>query len=97
MTAFCILDRVESIAHTEAVSTDVEFLTLSDLTIKRYVATGEPMGKAGAYAIQGIGGALVVGVHGSYSSVVGLPLARVVAVLQDVGALADGFPFVQES
>jgi septum formation protein len=49
------------------------------------VATGEPLDKAGAYALQGAGGALVEGVAGSVSSVVGLPLAESLALLADAG------------
>ena len=49
---------------------------------KRAENTGEPFGKAGAYAIQGAGGALVEGVRGSVSNVVGLPLATVASMLQ---------------
>ncbi len=93
ITAFCWLDRECDLLHVEAVSTDVTFLELSDETIARYAATGEPMDKAGAYGIQGIGGALVAGIQGWYASVVGLPIARVVAALRALGGLPQGFPF----
>ena len=55
-------------------TTEVEFLSLSDADIDAYIATGEPMDKAGAYGIQGLGGALVKGYFGDYNTVVGLPL-----------------------
>ena len=55
-------------------STAVEFLELSDDTIETYVASGEPMDKAGAYGIQGLGGKLVKGYFGDYNTVVGLSL-----------------------
>ncbi len=55
-------------------STAVEFLELSDETIETYVACGEPMDKAGAYGIQGLGGRLVKGYFGDYNTVVGLSL-----------------------
>lgn len=58
------------------VETGVRFLELSDELIRAYVATGEPMDKAGAYGIQGFGAVLVAGLGGSYSNVVGLPLAE---------------------
>jgi septum formation protein len=54
----------------------VRFVELCDDVISWYVATGEPMDKAGAYAIQGVGGLLVAAVHGSPQTVVGLPIHR---------------------
>jgi septum formation protein len=67
------------------VSTAVRFRPLADRQIDWYVATGEPADKAGAYAVQGIGGALVAGVAGSVSNVVGLPLAETLALLARLG------------
>lgn len=55
-------------------SSEVEFMTLSDKQIAAYVATGEPLDKAGAYAIQGVAAQFVVNLNGSYSGVMGLPL-----------------------
>lgn len=60
--------------NVEVESTKVELIALDRDTIHRYVATGEPMDKAGAYAIQGLGAAFVARIHGSCSNVVGLPL-----------------------
>ncbi|MBQ7960994.1 MAG: septum formation inhibitor Maf [Clostridia bacterium] len=60
------------------VATEVEFYPLSDKEIKDYIATKEPMDKAGAYGIQGKGFMLVKGIHGDYFNVVGLPLAETV-------------------
>lgn len=60
------------------VATDVEFYELTEEEIKDYIATGEPMDKAGAYGIQGKGSLLVKGIHGDYFNVVGLPLAETV-------------------
>lgn len=68
------------------VSTRVRFRPLSAAEIAAYVATGEPFDKAGGYGIQGRGGALVDVVHGSYTNVVGLPLA------ETLGLLAAGRP-----
>ena len=68
-----------------ADTTAVRFRPLDKAEIAAYLATGEPLGKAGAYAIQGHGGALVEGVTGSYANVVGLPLERVLAVLAEWG------------
>lgn len=56
-------------------STEVRFRQLEDEEIRKYIETGEPMDKAGAYGIQGIGTLLVESIHGSYDNVVGLPLA----------------------
>ncbi|MFH7326578.1 Maf family protein [Desulfurivibrio sp. C05AmB] len=65
----------------EVVATEVRFAELSEPLIRAYVATGEPLDKAGAYGIQGRGGLLVREIRGSYSNVVGLPLAEVIAAL----------------
>ncbi len=62
--------------------TKVEFYPLTDEDIEAYVATGEPMDKAGAYGIQGKGSLLVKGITGDYFNVVGLPLAEVVRRLK---------------
>jgi septum formation protein len=68
-----------------AVSTEVWFAPLDQSRIDWYVATGEPLDKAGAYAIQGAGGAFVRGVRGSVSNVVGLPLDESLELLGRVG------------
>ncbi len=66
-------------------TTEVQFRSLSDDEVEAYVATGEPLDKAGAYAIQGAGGMFVTGIVGSDTNVVGLPLATVVALAAEVG------------
>jgi nucleoside triphosphate pyrophosphatase len=63
----------------------VKFRRLRDDEIDAYIATGEPMDKAGAYGIQGYGATIVECVNGDYFSVMGLPLARLVGLLRDVG------------
>ena len=70
---------------------DVTFLPLSDDEISRYVATGEPMDKAGAYGIQGYGATIVRRIDGDYFAVMGLSLVRLVALLRDIGVSYD-FP-----
>jgi len=62
--------------------TAVRFLSLSDGEIESYVATGEPMDKAGAYAIQGHAARWIPRIEGCYFNVVGLPLALVTALLE---------------
>ncbi|KHK02191.1 Septum formation protein Maf [Desulfovibrio sp. TomC] len=69
------------------VSTDVTMLEISQARLAAYVATGEPMDKAGAYAIQGGAAAFVATICGSYTNVVGLPLAEAVEILRTYGAI----------
>ena len=64
--------------------TEVEFSALSDGQIAAYIATGEPTGKAGAYAIQGRAAKFIPRISGDYFNVVGLPLARVTTMLADL-------------
>lgn len=70
---------------TEHEATAVRFRPLSDLDIAHYIATGEPMDKAGAYGIQGFGCTLVEGISGDYYNVVGLPVCRLARVLARFG------------
>lgn len=63
--------------HTFSECTDVEMYPMTDREIREYVATGEPMDKAGAYGIQGRAGVFVKRISGDYNNVVGLPIARV--------------------
>lgn len=70
---------------SEVVSTDVLFRTISPAEIAQYWASGEPCDKAGAYGIQGKGAVFVSRIEGSYSAVVGLPLAETAALLTKSG------------
>ncbi|MDL2338022.1 MAG: Maf family protein [Pseudomonadota bacterium] len=73
-------------AEALAVSTSrVSFTALDDATIERYVAGGEPFGKAGSYAIQGAAGAWVTRLDGSYTGIMGLPLHETAELLRAVG------------
>jgi septum formation protein len=78
---------VVTAAHIEVAAevTAVSFLTLSDAEIAAYIATGEPMDKAGAYAIQGRAARWIPRIEGDYFNVVGLPLALVSTMLADAG------------
>jgi len=71
-------------AQVAAEVTAVRFLSLSDQEIDSYVATGEPMDKAGAYAIQGRAARWIPRIEGCYFNVVGLPLALVTALLESL-------------
>lgn len=85
LTGVC-LQPVPDSPHTPAagfvVCTSVTFRSLSAQEIDAYIATGEPFDKAGAYGIQGHGGALVDSISGSYSNVVGLPVEDVLLALR---------------
>ena len=83
ITGVCIL--AGDVVETAAEVTYVTMNTLSDEEISAYVASGEPMDKAGAYAIQGYAGRWIPRVQGCYFNVVGLPLALVTAILEGVG------------
>lgn len=69
------------IVHTRVDNTTVEFAALSEADITWYVSSGEPMDKAGAYAVQGLASRFVTRIEGSYSNVVGLPIALVYQML----------------
>lgn len=70
-----------SLTNTISSTTAVTFAATTDEMIARYVATREPRDKAGGYAIQGLGAALVIRVEGSLTNVIGLPLAETIALL----------------
>jgi len=69
------------IVDTRVDATTVEFAPLSDADINWYVSSGEPMDKAGAYAVQGLASRFITRIEGSYSNVVGLPIALVYQML----------------
>jgi septum formation protein len=80
VTGWCV--RRDGRERVGAVTTRVTFRRLGDAEIARYVGGGESLDKAGAYGIQGGGGALVDRVEGSYTNVVGLPLAEVLGAIE---------------
>ncbi|MFH1124332.1 MAG: nucleoside triphosphate pyrophosphatase [Pseudomonadota bacterium] len=92
VTAFSVLDPSGNGTLSEAVSTQVKMKRLTEEEITAYIATGEPFGKAGGYAIQGIGAFMIETISGSYTNVVGLPLCALIKALLSVGALRT-FPF----
>jgi septum formation protein len=70
---------------TRVAESEVRMLPLTEREIAWYVTTGEPLDKAGAYAVQGIGAMFIDSVHGSYTNVVGLPLALLYQMLKRAG------------
>jgi septum formation protein len=96
LTAVCLInpERPGEAGHyvrwrvqTQVARTTVEFLPLSGEDIDWYVASGEPMDKAGGYAIQGLASRFVTRISGSYSNVVGLPVSLVYRLCKDAGLL----------
>jgi len=73
--------------ETMVVETAVQFVDLTPQLVDWYVATGEPFGKEGGYAMQGAGGALVRQVHGSVTNVIGLPLAETLELVASAKTL----------
>jgi septum formation protein len=87
-TAVC-LATAEGVADTGSATTDVFFRKLRKEEIEQYVGSGEPMDKAGAYAIQGGAGIWVQRIEGEYSNVVGLPLSLVTEILRVRGLVTQ--------
>jgi septum formation protein len=87
LTAVAVLGAGMSGPLVEVEHTEVEFAPLTEFEIDWYVATGEPRDKAGAYAIQGYASRFVTRIDGSYSNVVGLPIALVYQMLKGLMTL----------
>ncbi len=88
MTGMTVL-RGEEI-HTCTEVTDIRFRTLTDREIRTYIATGEPMDKAGAYGIQGGAALFATGLRGDYYNVMGLPVCRLGQILRSLGLTVMG-------
>ncbi len=88
MTAVALADRQR--VRERLVITRVTFRTLTAQDIAAYVGSGEPMDKAGAYGIQGLGGCFVRSIEGSYHAVVGLPLVETWELLSEFNSLREG-------
>lgn len=88
MTAIAVSNSKQLLS--QLIVTDVTFRDLSKLEIQDYIASGEPMDKAGAYGIQGLGGRFVRKINGSYHAVVGLPLVETEELIERFLALIDG-------
>jgi septum formation protein len=83
ITAICLL--ADGVEHEAADTTAVYFRALDAAFLRSYVATGEPLDKAGAYGIQGYGAALVERIEGDFFSVMGLPVRLVLDLLARAG------------
>ncbi len=83
MTAFGLICRRYDISYFEITTTKVNFRPLNLDDITAYIKTGEPMDKAGAYAIQGMGSILVNSIEGCYFNVVGFPISKFVVALKE--------------
>jgi septum formation protein len=90
ITGLAVIDAASGRVKTEVVETSVRMKQLSEDEIEAYIATGEPFGKAGGYAIQGIGALLVEEIHGCFYNVVGLPLSRLYDLLKMFGVRVIG-------
>ncbi|OFZ53632.1 MAG: septum formation protein Maf [Bdellovibrionales bacterium RIFOXYC1_FULL_54_43] len=89
LTGYCILEiSRKPKTHTRVVNSKVRMRPLSKQQIARYIDSGEPNDKAGAYAAQGLGMALIEGISGSYTNVVGLPMAQLLSDLDSIFGIA---------
>ncbi len=88
LTGLCI--RHLRVRDVSCVGTTVRFAVLSSRDVEDYLATGEPLGKAGAYAIQGYASRFIHSINGCYFNVVGLPVAHLHQKLQTLGFPLDG-------
>jgi septum formation protein len=84
-TGLALVNVATGETHTMSVPATVTMRDASDAEIAAYVATGEPLDKAGAYGIQGLGGALVANYAGCFNTIVGLPICGVATLLRETG------------
>ncbi len=89
LTAVCVSRAGQE--YITVQSSDVTFKPLSEAEIAAYIATGEPLDKAGAYGIQGLGGAFVAHLSGSFTGVMGLPVFETLALLRESGVSVPPF------
>lgn len=89
ITGVCV--RTDQLMKVDVAKTRVRMRSLTPEEIEAYVASGEPMGKAGAYAIQGLGASLVEEIAGCFYNVVGLPIALTIRLLREAGCSLPAF------
>jgi septum formation protein len=90
VTAVALCEAPAGREATAVVTSGVRMRAYGEAEVEAYLATGEPDDKAGAYAVQGVGGALVLSVDGCYSNVVGLPLETTARLLRSFGLAPSG-------
>lgn len=82
-SGICLINTYDDTVVTDCDCTEVRFSELNTRQIRNYINSGEPMDKAGAYGIQGLGGAFVEGINGCYYNVMGLPLNKLYKALEN--------------
>lgn len=82
-SGICLINAYNDTVVTDCDCTEVRFSELNPRQIRNYINSGEPMDKAGAYGIQGLGGAFVEGINGCYYNVMGLPLNKLYKALEN--------------
>lgn len=82
-SGICLINTYDDTVVTDCDCTEVRFSELNSRQIRNYINSGEPMDKAGAYGIQGLGGAFVEGIKGCYYNVMGLPLNKLYKALEN--------------
>ena len=82
-SGICLINTYDDTVVTDCDCTEVRFSELNPRQIRNYINSDEPMDKAGAYGIQGLGGAFVEGIKGCYYNVMGLPLNKLYKALED--------------
>jgi len=88
LTGYSIICKQNAFIFTDVVKTEVIFKKLTDEEIEWYIHTKEPYDKAGGYAIQGFGSFMIIGINGSYTNVVGLPVCEVLDQLYQQGVIS---------
>ncbi len=92
ITGLALIDSRNGRSSSRYVETGVRMAEYSNEDIEDYVHSGEPLDKAGSYAIQGLGGRLVAGIEGCYTNVVGLPMCEVAEMLRQFGVKVPAAP-----
>ena len=82
-SGICLINTYDDTVVTDCDCTEVRFSELNPRQIRNYINSGEPMDKAGAYGIQGLGGAFVEGIKGCYYNVMGFPLNKLYKALEN--------------